>query len=158
MSESLPPSLPRTLPISDLTLSIIIALTAAVVVCLLIVLVFWCRRRRSKRNSHQTHSVEVNRSFGPLVYTHFHFILVCVYSIGARPFNCEVCSKAFKHKHHLTEHRRLHSGEKPFKCRKCGKRFSHSGSYSQHMNHRYKFCKPSDGEDEDVAAGSSKED
>ncbi|KAI8767880.1 zinc finger E-box-binding homeobox 2 isoform X1 [Biomphalaria glabrata] len=77
---------------------------------------------------------------------------------GARPFNCEVCSKAFKHKHHLTEHRRLHSGEKPFKCRKCGKRFSHSGSYSQHMNHRYKFCKPSDGEDEDVAAGSSKED
>ncbi|CAL1537834.1 unnamed protein product [Lymnaea stagnalis] len=77
---------------------------------------------------------------------------------GARPFNCEVCSKAFKHKHHLTEHRRLHSGEKPFKCRKCGKRFSHSGSYSQHMNHRYKFCKPSDGEDEDMAAGSSKED
>ncbi|XP_059140150.1 zinc finger E-box-binding homeobox 2-like isoform X2 [Physella acuta] len=69
---------------------------------------------------------------------------------GARPFNCEVCSKAFKHKHHLTEHRRLHSGEKPFKCRKCGKRFSHSGSYSQHMNHRYKFCKPSDGEDDDI--------
>ncbi|KAH9505445.1 hypothetical protein Btru_057309 [Bulinus truncatus] len=77
---------------------------------------------------------------------------------GARPFNCEVCSKAFKHKHHLTEHRRLHSGEKPFKCRKCGKRFSHSGSYSQHMNHRYKFCKPSDGEDEDTGAVSSKED
>nr|KAI8744310.1 zinc finger protein 552-like [Biomphalaria glabrata] len=48
--STLPPSLPRTLPISDLTLSIIIALVAAVVVCLLIVLVFWCRRRRSKRN------------------------------------------------------------------------------------------------------------
>lgn len=67
---------------------------------------------------------------------------------GARPFRCEVCPKAFKHKHHLTEHRRLHSGEKPFQCKKCGKRFSHSGSYSQHMNHRYKYCKPSDGEDE----------
>nr|KAG5705651.1 hypothetical protein BaRGS_026590 [Batillaria attramentaria] len=67
---------------------------------------------------------------------------------GARPFTCEVCTKAFKHKHHLTEHRRLHSGEKPFQCKKCGKRFSHSGSYSQHMNHRYKYCKPSDGEDE----------
>ncbi len=34
------------------------------------------------------------------------------------------------------------SGEKPFECKKCGKRFSHSGSYSQHMNHRYKYCKP----------------
>ncbi|KAJ8307564.1 hypothetical protein KUTeg_015648 [Tegillarca granosa] len=65
---------------------------------------------------------------------------------GARPFTCQVCGKAFKHKHHLTEHCRLHSGEKPFQCKKCGKRFSHSGSYSQHMNHRYKYCKPSRGE------------
>ncbi|XP_021362484.1 zinc finger E-box-binding homeobox 2-like isoform X2 [Mizuhopecten yessoensis] len=66
---------------------------------------------------------------------------------GARPFSCELCGKAFKHKHHLTEHRRLHSGEKPFQCKKCGKRFSHSGSYSQHMNHRYKYCKPMRGEE-----------
>lgn len=61
---------------------------------------------------------------------------------GQRPFKCEMCPKAFKHKHHLTEHRRLHSGEKPFRCSKCGKTFSHSGSYSQHMNHRYKYCRP----------------
>lgn len=59
---------------------------------------------------------------------------------GLRPFVCRECSKAFKHKHHLTEHRRLHTGEKPFQCQKCGKRFSHSGSYSQHINHRYKYC------------------
>ncbi|XP_053687778.1 zinc finger protein 1 [Sabethes cyaneus] len=61
---------------------------------------------------------------------------------GQRPYKCVECPKAFKHKHHLTEHKRLHSGEKPFQCRKCMKRFSHSGSYSQHMNHRYSYCKP----------------
>uniref|UniRef100_A0A182LRP5 C2H2-type domain-containing protein n=1 Tax=Anopheles culicifacies TaxID=139723 RepID=A0A182LRP5_9DIPT len=59
-----------------------------------------------------------------------------------RPYKCMECPKAFKHKHHLTEHKRLHSGEKPFQCCKCLKRFSHSGSYSQHMNHRYSYCKP----------------
>uniref|UniRef100_A0A182Y556 Uncharacterized protein n=1 Tax=Anopheles stephensi TaxID=30069 RepID=A0A182Y556_ANOST len=61
---------------------------------------------------------------------------------GQRPYKCMECPKAFKHKHHLTEHKRLHSGEKPFQCCKCLKRFSHSGSYSQHMNHRYSYCKP----------------
>ncbi|KAM6989823.1 zinc finger E-box-binding homeobox 1 [Tautogolabrus adspersus] len=60
---------------------------------------------------------------------------------GKRPHECPVCKKAFKHKHHLIEHSRLHSGEKPYQCDKCGKRFSHSGSYSQHMNHRYSYCK-----------------
>ncbi|XP_062859019.1 zinc finger E-box-binding homeobox 1b [Trichomycterus rosablanca] len=60
---------------------------------------------------------------------------------GKRPHECGICSKAFKHKHHLIEHLRLHSGEKPYQCDKCGKRFSHSGSYSQHMNHRYSYCK-----------------
>ncbi|XP_071035112.1 zinc finger E-box-binding homeobox protein zag-1 isoform X2 [Parasteatoda tepidariorum] len=61
---------------------------------------------------------------------------------GQRPHKCDICGKAFKHKHHLTEHKRLHSGEKPFQCSKCFKRFSHSGSYSQHMNHRFSYCKP----------------
>ncbi|XP_043938114.1 zinc finger E-box-binding homeobox 2-like [Protopterus annectens] len=60
---------------------------------------------------------------------------------GRRPHQCEICKKAFKHKHHLIEHSRLHSGEKPYQCDKCGKRFSHSGSYSQHMNHRYAYCR-----------------
>ncbi|XP_029450460.1 zinc finger E-box-binding homeobox 2-like isoform X2 [Rhinatrema bivittatum] len=60
---------------------------------------------------------------------------------GKRPHQCETCQKAFKHKHHLIEHLRLHSGEKPYQCNKCGKRFSHSGSYSQHMNHRYAYCR-----------------
>ena len=71
----------------------------------------------------------------------FKLLNICCF-IGQRPYKCQECPKAFKHKHHLTEHKRLHSGEKPFQCSKCLKRFSHSGSYSQHMNHRYSYCKP----------------
>jgi len=44
-----------------------------------------------------------------------------------RRYQCSTCSKRFKHKHHLKEHERLHTGEKPFACDKCGKRFRHSG-------------------------------
>uniref|UniRef100_A0A8C7WMI2 Zinc finger E-box binding homeobox 1a n=1 Tax=Oryzias sinensis TaxID=183150 RepID=A0A8C7WMI2_9TELE len=72
---------------------------------------------------------------------------------GKRPHECSICNKAFKHKHHLIEHSRLHSGEKPYQCDKCGKRFSHSGSYSQHMNHRYSYCKK-DGSSSGSASGS----
>ncbi|UJR38222.1 hypothetical protein I4U23_030895 [Adineta vaga] len=59
-----------------------------------------------------------------------------------RRYQCSTCSKRFKHKHHLKEHERLHTGEKPYTCDKCGKRFSHSGSYSQHINQRNKYCRP----------------
>ncbi|KAM6918525.1 zinc finger E-box-binding homeobox 1 isoform 2-T2 [Xenentodon cancila] len=72
---------------------------------------------------------------------------------GKRPHECSICNKAFKHKHHLIEHSRLHSGEKPYQCDKCGKRFSHSGSYSQHMNHRYSYCKK-DGSNPSSALGT----
>lgn len=61
-------------------------------------------------------------------------------SIKPRRYVCEVCGKAFKQKHHLREHSRIHSGEKPHQCMSCGKRFRHSGSYSQHMSNRSKFC------------------
>nr|XP_055031321.1 zinc finger E-box-binding homeobox 1b isoform X1 [Misgurnus anguillicaudatus] len=76
---------------------------------------------------------------------------------GKRPHECGICSKAFKHKHHLIEHLRLHSGEKPYQCDKCGKRFSHSGSYSQHMNHRYSYCKK-EAQGQELSQGVEEED
>ncbi|XP_043198091.1 zinc finger protein 1-like isoform X3 [Amphibalanus amphitrite] len=55
-------------------------------------------------------------------------------SANVRKFKCDICSKAFKFKHHLKEHTRIHSGEKPYVCNDCGNRFSHSGSYSSHRS------------------------
>ena len=68
-----------------------------------------------------------------------------------RKFLCDVCNKAFKQRHHLTEHKRLHSGEKPFRCTFCDKRFSHSGSYSQHMKYRCKIIEALTPKDDDLA-------
>jgi len=80
---------------------------------------------------------------------------VFVMVIGQRPFVCTICDKAFKHKHHLTEHGRLHSGEKPFRCEHCLKTFSHSGSFSQHMKNQYKYCKPPASQQQPQLAQSS---
>ncbi|XP_071489919.1 zinc finger E-box-binding homeobox 1-like isoform X1 [Diadema antillarum] len=99
------------------------------------------RRRRSDRPS-RTSSGQYACSQCPKTFQKHSSLLRHVYEhSGKRPHQCKECGKAFKHKHHLMEHSRLHSGEKPYQCDRCLKKFSHSGSYSQHMNHRYSYCR-----------------
>jgi len=54
----------------------------------------------------------------------------------SKKYGCDVCEKRFKCKHHLVEHKRLHTGEKPFQCRLCYRQFANSGSYSKHIKNR----------------------
>lgn len=49
-----------------------------------------------------------------------------------RPFRCDFCGKAFKLRHHMKDHARVHTGERPFPCRLCGKTFSRSTILKAH--------------------------
>ena len=52
---------------------------------------------------------------------------------GEKPYQCKVCSRAFKRVSHLTVHYRIHTSEKPFECKEREKAFSHCSQLIQHQ-------------------------
>uniref|UniRef100_A0A8D0JPU2 Tapasin n=1 Tax=Sus scrofa TaxID=9823 RepID=A0A8D0JPU2_PIG len=55
--------------------------------------------------------------------------------LNLRPFDCPVCNKKFKMKHHLTEHMKTHTGLKPYECGVCAKKFMWRDSFMRHRGH-----------------------
>ncbi|XP_050424585.1 zinc finger protein 28-like [Adelges cooleyi] len=51
---------------------------------------------------------------------------------GEKPYKCDVCLKSFMARYNLTVHKRVHSGEKPYKCDVCLKSFTDKSTLVTH--------------------------
>ena len=58
---------------------------------------------------------------------------------GEKPFKCSICCKSFGRKDHLTKHLRIHTGEKPFECSQCKKKFNDKSNHNKHITKMHKL-------------------
>ncbi|XP_067635472.1 zinc finger protein 493-like [Eurosta solidaginis] len=52
---------------------------------------------------------------------------------GEKPYKCDYCEMCFVRPDHKRRHMRIHTGEKPYKCKYCNRSFSQSGDLVKHL-------------------------
>ncbi len=56
--------------------------------------------------------------------TYIYWIILFFFIPGEKPYQCNICLKAFADKSNLRAHMQTHSSAKPYVCGRCGKGFS----------------------------------
>ena len=51
---------------------------------------------------------------------------------GFKPYECEICKKAFISSSALIDHKRVHTGKKPYSCEICQKSYGQRSGLYQH--------------------------
>jgi 5-methylcytosine-specific restriction endonuclease McrA len=55
-----------------------------------------------------------------------------------RPYQCQLCSKAFFVPHELKQHLMVHTGERPFTCQLCLRKFTQKGNLKRHHERHHR--------------------